>query len=128
MVTGRQGHCLSLYCRAHKEVGATQAGAPLVGEIQEAQDEQRIAVIDLAGGPVRFCFSPDTWVYEYDWTPDGKALQPPPRVEMATRTGGSQVGGGRSRKATMRIIASPHFQMNCPRVSRMENLLSSSVD
>ncbi len=54
---------------AHKEVGATQAAAPLVGEIGAAPDEQRIATLD--GTSLRFESPADTYVYEYDWLPNG---------------------------------------------------------
>ena len=37
---------------AAKESGATQAGVRQIGEIGEKSDEQRIAVFDLASGPV----------------------------------------------------------------------------
>jgi dipeptidyl aminopeptidase/acylaminoacyl peptidase len=54
---------------AHKEVGATQAAAPMVGEIGAEPDEQRIATLD--GGTLRFVSPADTYVYEYDWLPNG---------------------------------------------------------
>jgi len=57
-----------------KETGATQAGAALVGEIGAAPDEQRVAVLPAAGGPLRFLSPADTFVYEYDWIPDGKGF------------------------------------------------------
>ena len=61
---------------AHKDVGATQAAAPQVGEIGESPDEQRIAVIatDGAGATLRAVSPADTFVYEYDWTPDGRGF------------------------------------------------------
>lgn len=57
---------------AHKEIGATQAGAPLTGEIAAtlAQDVQRIAIVGR-DGTLRFASPADLFVYEYDWTPDG---------------------------------------------------------
>ena len=60
---------------AHKDVGATQAAAPQVGEIGESFDEQRIMVIPVEGDAVVRTVSPaDTFVYEYDWTPDGRGF------------------------------------------------------
>jgi dipeptidyl aminopeptidase/acylaminoacyl peptidase len=53
---------------AHKEPGATQAGAKLTGEIGENEDEQRIATI--ADGALRFQSPADLYVYEYAWQPD----------------------------------------------------------
>src|SRR5436190_20105182 len=65
--------------RPRKLTGATQAGAAIVGEIGHETDEQRIAVLPApaaggAAGPLRFLSPPDTFVYEYDWTPDGKGF------------------------------------------------------
>jgi dipeptidyl aminopeptidase/acylaminoacyl peptidase len=59
---------------AHKEIGATQAGAPIVGEIGGAPDEQRIALVNLATGALHWASPPDLFVYEYDWKPDGSGF------------------------------------------------------
>ncbi len=59
---------------AHKKTGATQAAAPLVGEIGENEDEQRIAVLPASGGELKPISPADTYVYEYSWTPDGKGF------------------------------------------------------
>ena len=45
---------------AHKEIGATQAGAALVGEIGEKPDEQRIALVE--NGTLRWASPPDLFV------------------------------------------------------------------
>ena len=42
-----------------------------IGEIKDAFFEQRLAVIDLATGKLRQLSPADTYVYEYDWAPDG---------------------------------------------------------
>ena len=60
--------------KPRKQTGATQAGAAQVGEIGGATDEQRIAVVPASGGTLRFLSPADTFVYEYDWTPDGKGF------------------------------------------------------
>ncbi len=57
---------------ANKEVGATQAGAPVAGDMDEAPREQRIAILE--GGTVHWESPPDLFVYEYDWQPDGKGF------------------------------------------------------
>jgi len=54
---------------AHKEVGATEAGAPVAGDLAAAPAEQRIAV--LAGETLRWASPADLFVYEYDWRPGG---------------------------------------------------------
>jgi dipeptidyl aminopeptidase/acylaminoacyl peptidase len=57
---------------------ATRAAGPLVaetpqtGEIKEAVTEQRLALVDVGTGEVRQISPPDTYIYEYDWSPDGK--------------------------------------------------------
>ncbi len=57
---------------ANKEVGATEAGAPVAGDLDAAPPEQRIAVLDK--GNVRWVSPPDLFVYEYDWRPGGKGF------------------------------------------------------
>jgi len=56
---------------AKKKIGALEAGAPQVGDIGTAPDEQRIAVVPVAGGDLRLVTPDDTFIYEFDWTPDG---------------------------------------------------------
>lgn len=57
---------------------AERAAGPLVAEkaqtgvIKEAVTEQRLALIDAAGGKVRQISPADMYVYEYAWSPDGK--------------------------------------------------------
>jgi dipeptidyl aminopeptidase/acylaminoacyl peptidase len=55
---------------AHKEIGATSAGAAIVGEIGAHPDEQRIAIVG-ASGTLHWASPPDLFVYEYDWAPRG---------------------------------------------------------
>lgn len=55
--------------QAHKLVGRTEAGAPLVGDIGSEADEQRIAVIE--GGALQFVSPADLYVYEFDFLPSG---------------------------------------------------------
>jgi dipeptidyl aminopeptidase/acylaminoacyl peptidase len=57
---------------------ATRAAGPLVaetpqtGEIKEAVTEQRLTLVDVASGRLRQISPADMYVYEYDWSPDGK--------------------------------------------------------
>ena len=103
---------------ARKEAGATQAGVALTGEIGAQNDEQRIAVVPAAGGPLRLVSPADRYVYEYDWTPDGRSfvvtsaagngdnnwwVATLDRIDVAT--------GALSR------IAAPKLQIEQPRVS-----------
>jgi dipeptidyl aminopeptidase/acylaminoacyl peptidase len=52
---------------AVKEAGATEAGAPISGDLDAAVPEQRIAVLE--NGALHFASPPDLYVYEYDWRP-----------------------------------------------------------
>jgi dipeptidyl aminopeptidase/acylaminoacyl peptidase len=108
---------------AAKEAGAVQAGVRQIGEIGETNDDQRIAAFDLATGPVAAAalkpVSPaGRYVYEYDWTPDGRGF-------VATTALGN--GDNNWWVATLdaidattgavRQIAKPTTQLNFPRVS-----------
>jgi dipeptidyl aminopeptidase/acylaminoacyl peptidase len=57
---------------ANKEVGATEAGAPISGDLDEATPEQRIAILDK--GTLRWASPPGLFVYEYAWRPGGKGF------------------------------------------------------
>jgi dipeptidyl aminopeptidase/acylaminoacyl peptidase len=57
---------------ARKEVGATQAGAAVAGDLDAPPAEQRIAV--FAGGSLAWASPPDLFVYEYDWRPGGRGF------------------------------------------------------
>ena len=120
---------------AHKAIGAVEAGRAQVGEIGEADDEQRIAVVDVAGGSasatgaasgsaaaaataLRFVSPADTFVYEYGWTPDGRGF-----VATAAKGNGDNnwwvanlvaVDGA---SGSVRTIAAPSYQLDMPRVS-----------
>ncbi len=103
---------------ARKERGATQAGVRQVGEIGQQNDEQRIAILPASGGAVRPVSPSDRYVYEYDWTPDGRGF-------VAT----SALGNGDDNwwvaeldaidgtTGAVRRIAAPRMQMDFPRVS-----------
>jgi len=57
---------------------ATRAAGPLVaetpetGEIKDSFFEQRLALVDVATGKLRQISPADTYVYEYDWSPDSR--------------------------------------------------------
>ncbi|MFK3738710.1 S9 family peptidase [Massilia sp. TN1-12] len=105
---------------AKKLTGAVEAGARQVGEIGLAQeeDEQRIAVIPATGGEVRLVSPADTFVYEYDWTPDGKGFV----VTSAKGNGDNNwwvatLGHVDAASGKLRVLAAPKMQMNMPHVS-----------
>lgn len=101
---------------AHKKTGAIQASAPQVGEIGQSNDEQRIAVLALAGGQLQLISPADTYVYEYSWTPDGKGF-----VATAAKGNGDNNWWIASLDYVdangLRVIAAPKMQMNMPVVS-----------
>ncbi|TLY99942.1 MAG: hypothetical protein E6K39_19040, partial [Gammaproteobacteria bacterium] len=59
---------------AKKRTGALEAGAPPSGEIGVEFDEQRIAIVPERGGELHFVSPAETYVYEYDWMPDGRGF------------------------------------------------------
>jgi dipeptidyl aminopeptidase/acylaminoacyl peptidase len=59
---------------ATREAGPLVAETPETGEIKDAFFEQRLAIVDAAGGNLRQVTPPDTYIYEYDWAPDGKSI------------------------------------------------------
>jgi dipeptidyl aminopeptidase/acylaminoacyl peptidase len=104
---------------AKKNTGATEAGAALVGEIGAEEDEQRIAVVARSGGELRLVSPGDTFVYEYDWTPDGKGFV----VTSAKGNGDNNwwvatLGHVDAAIGALRILAAPAMQMNMPRMSK----------
>src|ERR1700761_3154657 len=104
--------------RPRKQTGATQAGAALVGVIDSATDEQRSAVVPAEGGSALKFLSPaDTFIYEYDWAPDGKGF-----AATAAKGDGDNnwwiaklVGVGID--GGCRVIADPGVQMKWPKVA-----------
>jgi dipeptidyl aminopeptidase/acylaminoacyl peptidase len=57
---------------ARKEVGATEAGVPVSGDLDRPSPEQRIAVLE--NGSLRWMSPADLFVYQYDWLPDGRGF------------------------------------------------------
>ncbi|MFC5459226.1 S9 family peptidase [Massilia niabensis] len=103
---------------ATKQTGAVEAGARQVGEIGVNEDAQRIAVVPAAGGPLRLVSPADTFVYEYDWTPDGKGF-----VATSAKGNGDNnwwvatLGHIDAASGALRIIAAPKMQVSLPHVS-----------
>jgi dipeptidyl aminopeptidase/acylaminoacyl peptidase len=94
-----------------------EAGAPLVGEIGEAEDAQRIGTVPAAGGTLKLLSPADTFIYEYDWTPDGQGF-------VATGAKGNGDNNWWVAKllhidesGAERVIAAPKTQLNLPHVS-----------
>src|SRR5471032_1121665 len=103
---------------AKKSTGATQAGAPQVGEIGTDEDEQRIALVPRSGGALKLLSPEDTFVYEYDWMPDGSGWV----VTSAKGNGDNNwwvatLGHVDAGSGALRVLAAPKTQLNMPRVS-----------
>jgi dipeptidyl aminopeptidase/acylaminoacyl peptidase len=105
---------------ANKETGATEAGAPIAGDLDAAPPEQRIAIVK--NGAMQWVSPPDLYVYEYDWLPAGKGF-----------VGTASPGNGDDHWWTARLYAfsesgtaprvifeprSPRQQLATPKVSR----------
>jgi dipeptidyl aminopeptidase/acylaminoacyl peptidase len=105
---------------ARKLTGAVEAGARQIGEIgvAEQEDEQRIAVVSSDGGDFKLVSPADTFVYEYDWTPDGRGFV----VTSAKGNGDNNwwvatLGHVELATGKLRVLAAPKMQMNMPHVS-----------
>jgi dipeptidyl aminopeptidase/acylaminoacyl peptidase len=59
---------------APRAAGPLMAMTPETGVIDSRIYEQRLAVVDAAGGKIRQLSPADMYVYEYDWAPDGKSF------------------------------------------------------
>jgi len=67
---GRDGSLAVLAIEnARKEIGATEAGAAVAGDLDAAPAEQRIGT--LIDGSLRWASPANLFVYQYDWRPDG---------------------------------------------------------
>ena len=107
---------------AAKETGATQAGVRQVGEIGETSDEQRLAVFarnaSIAAANVKPVSPADRFIYEYDWTPDGRGFV----VTSAPGNGDANwwvatLDAVDAATGAVRTIVKPSTQLNFPRVS-----------
>ncbi len=105
---------------ANKEVGASEAGAPITGDSGGPPPEQRIAVLD--GTSLRWASPDDLFVHEFDWQPNGQGF-----VGTAAPGDGdsnwwiARLYAFDANTGAARIIyrpASPSQQLASPRVSR----------
>ncbi len=105
---------------ALKEVGATEAGVPIAGDLDAKTPEQRIAVLEA--GALHWASPPDLFVYEYDWRPAGKGF-----VGTASPGNGddnwwtARLYAFSGQDGAARVIyspATPRQQLAAPKVSR----------
>jgi dipeptidyl aminopeptidase/acylaminoacyl peptidase len=119
---------------------ATRASGPLVaetpetGEIKDAFFEQRLAVVDVASGKLRQISPADTYVYEYDWAPDGLRFA----VTAALGNGDNnwwvaELFTLEGASGLMKSIYKPHLQIANPvwspdgeRIAFVEGLMSDA--
>jgi dipeptidyl aminopeptidase/acylaminoacyl peptidase len=59
---------------APRAAGPLQPMTPETGQIESKIYEQRLTVVDVASANVRQLSPADMYVYEYDWSPDGKSF------------------------------------------------------
>ncbi len=103
---------------AHREAGALAPGARDVGVIGATFDEQRLATVDVTDGSLALLTPPDTYVYEYSWSPDGRQIA----VTYARGNGDNNWWIARLARVdvatrTMRDLLAPPFQINDPQWS-----------
>ncbi|MEP6471126.1 MAG: S9 family peptidase [Acidobacteriota bacterium] len=101
-----------------QETGALTAYKPDAGVVLETIEEQRIAVVEVATGRVRQASPANLYVYDYDWSPDGKSFA----AEAAEGSGTNNywiaqlytvdVPSGRAKS-----VWKPPLQIACPRWS-----------
>ena len=59
---------------APRASGPLQPRTPDVGVVEDHYFEQRLTTVNATSGQVRQLSPPDLYVYEYDWSPDGKRM------------------------------------------------------
>jgi dipeptidyl aminopeptidase/acylaminoacyl peptidase len=98
--------------------GALVAYKPDAGVVGEDLEEQRIAIADVASGAIKEVSPANMWVYDYDWSPDGKWFAAEAVVGSGTNNYWTaqlytvDVGSGAAKS-----IWKPSFQLAVPRVS-----------
>src|SRR5436305_2202790 len=101
-----------------QEQGALTAYKPDAGVVSETIEEQRIAVVDAGSGKMRIASPANLYVYDYDWSPDGKSFA----AEAAEGSGTNNYWIARlyvvsAQTGQAREIWKPPLQIACPRWS-----------
>jgi dipeptidyl aminopeptidase/acylaminoacyl peptidase len=103
---------------ATREAGPLVAETPETGEIKDAFFEQRLAIVDAASGKLRQVTPEDTYIYEYDWAPDGKSI-----VLTAAKGNGdsnwyiAELFAVNVASAEMQLLYKPKLQIARPAIS-----------
>jgi dipeptidyl aminopeptidase/acylaminoacyl peptidase len=100
---------------APRAAGPLVAETPETGEIKDAFFEQRLAVVDVAAGKLRQLSPADTYIYEYDWSPDGSRFA----VSAALGNGDNnwwiaELYTLEAASGLMNPIYKPHYQIANP--------------
>src|SRR6266542_757123 len=101
-----------------QEPGALVPYKPDAGVVEEKIEEQRIAVVEAGSGKLRQVSPANLYVYDYDWSPDGKLLA----AEAAEGSGTNnywiaQLYSVRADTGDTRSLWKPPLQIACPRWS-----------
>jgi dipeptidyl aminopeptidase/acylaminoacyl peptidase len=101
-----------------QETGALTAYKPDFGVVEDTFEEQRIAIADLKTGKVRSVSPADLFVYDYDWSPDGRTFA----AEAAKGSGTNNYWVAElfridAASGEARSIWKPPLQIACPRFS-----------
>ena len=101
-----------------QEPGALVAYKPDSGLVGEVVEEQRIATVDVSTGNVREVSPENLYVYDYDWSSDGKRLA----AEAAEGSGTNNYWIARlytveAGTGNTRSLWKPPLQIACPRFS-----------
>jgi dipeptidyl aminopeptidase/acylaminoacyl peptidase len=98
--------------------GPLEPMTPLSGEIGKESYEQRIAVIDLATDRVAQVTPADMYIYEYEWTPDGRSwVMSAARGEGDAQWYVARIYAANAQTGEMREIYKPKLQIADPRIS-----------
>ncbi len=101
-----------------QEPGALVAYKPDEGVVEEKIEEQRIATVDVASGRVRAVSPANLYVYDYDWSPNGKTFA----AEAAEGSGTNnywiaELYAIRADSGQARTLWKPPLQIASPRFS-----------
>src|SRR6202171_2084155 len=119
---------------ATRASGPLVAETPQVGEIKDSFFEQRLALVDVATAKLRQLTPADTYVYEYDWAPDGLRFA----VTAALGNGDNnwwvaELYTLEGASGLMKSIYKPHLQIANPvwspdgeRIAFIEGLMSDA--
>jgi len=103
---------------SEQETGALTAHKRDSGVVEEHPEMQRIAVADAATGKVRSVSPADLYVYDYDWSPDGRAFAAEGAVGSGTNDYWlAQLYRVDAASGTAESLWKPPLQLACPRFS-----------